>query len=329
MYKFKTIIALVMLVAVSSTFTSCKSDHLDGIENVNNSAKFTIDGKTYNAEKGVSSFQGDIKYDAGVVKIHDFIESKTNVYFKLGTLLNENEIGSTLMFESTDNIALSEIVLPTVGDEAGKKYTSYSGSVTFISENKVELSGCKFYEFNSYEVDVQDSIFVDVEGTINYSSEADNITYCETKENDASSTWIESFRIDGAVDVINVSGFNDGYYDYSYYLYRLSQKKTWDLELTPGNSGTPSFVHWKIFVDSNNDGSFDDSEEVFATISASDAMVVSTIKVAQITEQGRYKMRVMMKVVSSSTDANDIKGCDNVGNGEVEDYTVNVVKYNS
>ena len=323
MYKFKTIIVLVMLVAVSSTFTSCKSDHLDGIENVNNSAKFTIDGKTYNAEKGVSSFQGDIKYDAGIVKIHDFIESKTSVYFKLGTLLNENTVGRTLKFESADNVAFAEIVLPSDGGIQGKKYTSVSGAIEFVTINQVKLTGCKFLEFGTVDT------FVDVDGTINYTPTEDDILYCETKDNDASSIWIESFRIDGAVDILNVSGSNDGYYDYSYYLYRLSQKRTWDMELTPGNSGTPSFVHWKVFVDSNNDGSFDDSEAIFATATASDVMVVTPINVAQIIDQGRYKMRVMMKVVSSASDANDIKGCDNVGNGEVEDYTVNVVKYNS
>ena len=329
MYKFKIIIALVMLIAVSST--SCKSDHLDGVEDVNNSAKFTVDGKTYNAEKGVSSFEDDIKNSIGV-KIYDVLESKTNMYFKLWSLLNENEIGRTLKFESTDNVTFSEIVLPTVGDEAGKKYTSYSGSVTFISENEVKLSGCKFYEFNSYEVDVQDSIFVDVEGVLLYSSEGIEVTYCETKENDASSSWIESFRIKGGGDIINISGNNNGYYDYSYYLYKLSQLSwsSWTLEFTPGyKSSSSSFVHWKVFVDSNENGSFEDSEVVYATDIASEGVITSpSIKVPHI-ELGRYKMRVMMKVVTKADDVNDIKGCDNVGNGEVEDYTVNVVKYNS
>ena len=340
MYKFKFIIALVMLTAVS--FTSCKSDYLDGVEGVNNSAKFTINGKTYNAEKGVNTFYEDIK-DAEGVKIHDILESSTNVYFKLGTLLNENSVGTTLTFESTDNVAFSEIVLPAEGDVPGKKYTSVSGSIEFVSENEVRLTGCKFLEFGTVDT------FVDVEGVINFTPTIDDISYCETKENDASSTWIESFRIDGAVDILNVSGSNDGYYDYSYYLYRLSQKKKWDVYLTPGNSGTPSFAHWKIYVDSNNDGSFEGyyipnpeypdnseeeklfvSEEIYASETASQTEVlVEDLRVPQIEEQGRYKMRVMMKIVTSASDVNDIKGCDNVGNGEIEDYTVNVVKYNS
>ena len=291
MYKFKIIIALVALIAISSTFTSCKSDHLDAVEVINNYASFSIAGDVYTAQRGIAFSQQDKVSDTNLldVKIYEVLESKTNLYFKLATLLNENTIGRVLKFESTDNIVFSEIVLPKVGNDLGKKYTSISGSVIVISETEVKLSECKFYESNSYKVGVQDSIFVDVEAIINY-SQKDKMFYCETLDNDASSSWIESFKIKAGPGIyaFNVSGSDKGYHDYSSFVYRISKNYSFNMELTPGNIGTPSFVHWKIFVDLNADGSFDETEEIFATVSASETTISSPIQITDMENEGRY-----------------------------------------
>ena len=322
MYKFKVIIALI---AVSSIFTSCKSDHLDAVEVIDNYATFRIGDTDYTAQRGISFSQYQNVADNNFldVKIYNIIESRTNLYFKLGTLLNENIIGEVLEFDSADGIVFSEIVLPKVGEDYGKKYVSISGSVVFVSENEVKLSGCKFYEFNSYEVGVQDSIFVDVAAVINYIPE-DKIFYCETKENVATSTWIESFKVKAHPKYYasNVSGTDDGYHDYSSIVYRFSKNFSFNMELTPGGKGTPSFVHWKVFVDINNDGSFDGTEEIFATSTASKSTISTPIAIPDMKEDGKYyKMRVMMQVVGDANESNSITGCSNVGVGEVEDYT--------
>lgn len=329
MYKFKTIFTSVVLIVY--TLTSCSHTYLDDVDVSNEgSIDITIDGISYSATKGISVETKEFKDNNGNLKIYDFLQSKSNLYFNMRTLLNTNEVGGELRFESKLNGPSSEIAL----NNEGHKYLSISGSVNFVSRTQIKLSGCKFYEFNSEKDDdgniVRDSVFVDVEGVINYDSpEVENIDYCAVDNNDSSASWIESFLIDAGSrgdSIMNVSGNNDGYYDYSYYIYSLSQKYTFDMDLTPGHSGASSFVHWKVFVDLNSDGQFGDDEAIFATDVASQTKVSTPINVKDIENIGRYKMRVMMKVVTAADAVNDIKGCSDVSNGEVEDYTLNVSK---
>ena len=144
-------------------------------------------------------------------------------------------------------------------------------------------------------------------------------TYCDAKGIDASSEWIDKVQFHSTV---NASGNNSGYADYTDKVFNLQVGAETKMVLTPGFSGSALAQHWKVFIDFNNDGDFDDTDEtIFATTNTSSSAVSVQISLPSNRVEGVYRMRVMMKGTSS---ANDIDACSDVSKGEVEDYLVNL-----
>ena len=96
------------------------------------------------------------------------------------------------------------------------------------------------------------------------------------------------------------------------------------IDLTEGNNsfdltaGGGYSEHWSIYVDFNNDGTFDSSEKVLGGLSGQ-GTVTGNVSIPAGTAGGQYRMRVIMKYGSEAASA-----CGQIGDGEVEDYTVSV-----
>ena len=311
MDKLRSIYTLVLLIVVAISFTSCSDDGFKDLAS-SNSAELTIDGKKYVMEKGVSV--GEAGFDNnGTEMIYEFIKSQSELFFQLNSLKGKRIAGAEFEFEDSNNLVNSVIKLD--GDTPG--FISKSGIVKIVSDKEIKLIGCIYLEEGTDRE-------VSVDGTIKFEVGSMD-EFCEAK-GDASSAWIESLDVQG---VANVSGSDDGYGDFTYLLHKLSIKKNRTFELTPGYSSTGLLVHWKIFIDYNKNGDFSDAgETILMTTVASTNPYVETMKLPDAVE-GQYRMRVVMKVVANSGDVNNIDGCTNPEQGEVEDYTVKVVKYNS
>jgi uncharacterized lipoprotein YddW (UPF0748 family)/N-acetylmuramoyl-L-alanine amidase len=144
-------------------------------------------------------------------------------------------------------------------------------------------------------------------------------SYCEAKGLDSSSEWIENvkFKVKS-----NKSGNNNGYKDCTDVIYQLQVGDETYMELTPGFSGAALPQHWKVFIDFNNDGDFNDNGETFfETTSATITGIEEVISIPDNVEEGVFRMRVMMEGTSL---ANEIDCCTDVAKGEVEDYLVNL-----
>ena len=78
--------------------------------------------------------------------------------------------------------------------------------------------------------------------------------------------------------------------------------------------------HWKLWIDYNHDGDFeDDGEKVFGRKSSSKKMLVRKFTIPTTALLGSTRMRLSMER-NSSPDC-----CDVFDYGEVEDYTINIV----
>jgi len=123
----------------------------------------------------------------------------------------------------------------------------------------------------------------------------------------------------GGID--NTSANNSGGYgDYTAISTDLTIGESTSCTLTPDFQGTTYNENWKVWIDFNDDKDFNDAgEEVFNVIGGSTS-VSGTIAVPAGTSVVTTRMRVVMKWNGTPPNSGDI------GYGEAEDYTVNLVE---
>nr|MDA3865931.1 GEVED domain-containing protein [Salinivirgaceae bacterium] len=137
------------------------------------------------------------------------------------------------------------------------------------------------------------------------------IDYCASKGNNVTYEWLAGVQIG---DFTNNTAANGGYADFTGQVVNLAAGASVDVTLTPGFQSSTYAEYYKIWIDYNNDGDFEDAgEEVFAN-NASGA-VSGTLTVAS-NASGTTRMRVTMKYNAAPTP------CESFSYGEVEDYTV-------
>lgn len=139
-----------------------------------------------------------------------------------------------------------------------------------------------------------------------------SITYCTSQSNSNDLEWIAQVVIDG---FSNSSGASL-YSDFTGLTVDLTPGSSSNVVLTPGYSGSSQREFWRIWIDFNGDGDFEDAgEEVFVANNKKD--VVSGIMTISSSATGQTRMRISMKNAGSQGP------CEIFAGGEVEDYTVN------
>ena len=140
------------------------------------------------------------------------------------------------------------------------------------------------------------------------------IEYCTSQGNNYSYEWIAGV----VVGSLNNNSGAAGYTDYTSQTVNLTAGQSYDISLTPGFTSTTYNEYWKIWIDYNADGDFDDANELaFDAGSVSKSTVTGTLTVATGIETVT-RMRVSMKYDGAQT------ACESFSYGEVEDYTVNI-----
>ncbi len=144
--------------------------------------------------------------------------------------------------------------------------------------------------------------------------------YCESAGSRVQYEWIAGVQV-GSFN--NASGAQT-YSDFTTQTVTLNRGQSNAITLTPGHSGTAYDEYFRVWVDYNKDGDFSDAGELtFDAGTASNSAVNGTITPNTSVSLGTTRMRVSMKY-NAAPDA-----CGNIGDGEVEDYTVNITNGNT
>lgn len=147
-----------------------------------------------------------------------------------------------------------------------------------------------------------------------------NIGYC-TPSSDQTVTYIDNFSTSvGTVNISNLaSGYTAGGYQNNASTMSVSvpasENINWDLELVGGTVGVSIWIDW------NNDLTFDLSEREFNTTSYTDGPLNGSIPVDIATVPGDYRMRVLIHWNDPEPD----DACASNPRLEAEDYTVTVL----
>jgi len=136
-------------------------------------------------------------------------------------------------------------------------------------------------------------------------------TYCASQSNSNALDWISGVNI-GTFS--NTSGASL-YSDFTSQIVGLVSGSSYNVNLTPYFVGKDQREFWRIWIDFNADGDFDDSGEQVFTANNKKTAVSGSISIPSgLSRQTR--MRVSMKNGGAPS------ACETFSNGEVEDYTV-------
>jgi Zn-dependent metalloprotease len=187
------------------------------------------------------------------------------------------------------------------------------GSVTGTSANITGLSPSTAYSFKvrAHDAAGNNSGF---SNTVNVTTLSNSITYCTSQGNNTNDEYIDRVQL-GSIN--NLSGNNGGYADFTSISTTLAKGSSNTITITPRWTGTVYYEAYRVWIDYNQDGDFNDSGEQVYTRSRTKASSVSgSFTIPSSALNGATRMRVSMKYNANST------SCETFTYGEVEDYTV-------
>lgn len=147
-----------------------------------------------------------------------------------------------------------------------------------------------------------------------YDNECDDLEYCESQGLSTFAEYIESVLF---ASMINESGNDGGYRDYTNISIPVNRGEVYDIALTPGFEINVYREYWSVWIDFNKDGDFDDGNELIFQ-GNSKTQISGTIGIPFSAYLGTTRMRVSMRYNSETAP------CTNMNYGEVEDYTVSI-----
>lgn len=150
-----------------------------------------------------------------------------------------------------------------------------------------------------------------------------DLEYCDNTSDDASGEYLDSLIIG---PLVNPSGNNGGYAFFDAFNPKYIAGDTYDVWLRPGFTAGEFDEQFRIWLDMNQDGVFDESELLLDSIlEEGNISLVNTITVSADALPGQTRMRVSMAFANPFFPTNQ-EPCGVIDFGEVEDYCVEIVK---
>ncbi|WP_299207936.1 endonuclease [uncultured Dokdonia sp.] len=223
--------------------------------------------------------------------------------------LTASNVGETTLMLSwnaaTDNVGVTS-------------YDVYQGSTvignpTTTSYTVSGLSPTTNYTFSVRAKDAASNVS-NVSNTVTVTTDATVFNYCTSGGNNASYEHIDFVGVGG---ISNATGANGGYVDFTNQTGVIGYGAN-SIVLSVGFSGQSYTENWGVWIDFNQNGTFDTSEKVVTGSTSSTGNLSYTFTVPTSALEGTTRMRVAMKWNGDSTP------CETFSYGEVEDYSVTI-----
>jgi bacillolysin len=206
---------------------------------------------------------------------------------------------------STDNVAVTG-------------YNVYNGAtlVTTITGTTYAVTGLSpstTYSFTIKAKDAKENLSA-ASNSVSVTTSANNLTYCTSKGKSVSYEYIDYVGIGG---IANTTGANGGYGNFTTQTANIPYGSN-TIVLSAGFTVISFKEYLGVWIDFNQNGTFENSEKVVNTSTNSASNLSYTFTVPGTALTGTTRMRISLKRNSAST------ACETFSNGEVEDYTVNI-----
>lgn len=222
------------------------------------------------------------------------------------TASNTTSTGTTLSWTAvTDNIAVT-------GYQVFKGATLLA-TVSGLTYTATGLTASTAYTFSIKAKDA-DGNLSGASNVVSITTLAPPPTYCASKGGSVVKEYIDYVAIGG---IANTTAKNGGYGNFTAQIGTVVIG-TNTIIVSAGFTSAALLEFWKVWIDYNKNGVFDDAELMVSTSSNSSANLSFTFTAPSTALLGTTRMRVSMKNGSAQTACQAFKA------GEVEDYTVNV-----
>ncbi len=213
-------------------------------------------------------------------------------------------------------------------DSFGIRYRSFGeGSWNYVTTTNYyytleDLSPCTNYEYQVHSIcGLVESVYSPASSFKTKGCGAClDYNYCKVENINANFEWIESIRING---ILNSSGGDAGYGNFSSFIYNFNTEVAYDFELQPGfpNPNSTDLEYFMIWIDLNQDGDFKDANELIFDqgVALNTFPVVGNFTLPSTALEGSTRMRVAMKYNAAPSTA-----CESDFSGEIEDYCINI-----
>ena len=205
-------------------------------------------------------------------------------------------------------------------------YNSTTGTVTFnVQDPQImidSLMPCASYVATVFSncIDPGDQLLTVPFQTLGCTSCAD-IPFCSVSAGSASTEWIAAVAIGG---INNASASDGGYGDYTGVSTVLNVNQTYPISITPGFSGLSYYEYFRVWMDWNANGLWEDNELAWDPGVPSNTISSGSISVPADAQLGSVRMRVGMTYYGLSGSGEIPLACGSFNYGEFEDYCVDV-----
>ncbi|AUP77592.1 M14 family zinc carboxypeptidase [Flavivirga eckloniae] len=149
---------------------------------------------------------------------------------------------------------------------------------------------------------------------MNFTTTDTSITYCASKGTNVSDEYIDYVGLGG---ITNTTAANAGYGDFTNLVANIGTG-TNTIVVSAGFTNVAYSEYWSVWIDYNQNGTFDTEEQIVSNLSNSSANQSFNFDVPATALLGNTRMRVSMKYSTASAP------CETFTYGEVEDYSVNI-----
>jgi chitodextrinase len=189
------------------------------------------------------------------------------------------------------------------------------GTATSISYAVTGLSAATTYAFTIKAKDAAGNLSA-TSNSVSITTTSSALTYCNSKGNSVADEYIGKVQVN---TINNSSTGNNGYTDFTNISTNLSKGTSYTITVTPTWTGTVYSEGYAVWIDYNQNGSFDDANElVWSKATSTTTPATGSFTVSTSALNGSTRMRVSMKYNGVPT------SCEAFSYGEVEDYTVNI-----
>ena len=211
---------------------------------------------------------------------------------------------------ATDNVAVT-------GYDVFRNSALIGSTTTATTFAVTGLTASTAYTFNVRAKDAAGNVSLN-SNTVSVTTLAvSTVTYCVSRGNNTVDEFINRVQL-GTIN--NLSGNNGGYGNYTALSTNLVRGRSNSITITPTWTGVIYSEAYRVWIDYNRDGDFlDTGEQVVNVTKTKTTPIARSFTVPTTALLGTTRMRVSMKYNASPT------SCETFTDGEVEDYSVNIV----
>jgi hypothetical protein len=148
-----------------------------------------------------------------------------------------------------------------------------------------------------------------------------DIPFCQVTTGSASTEWIANVTLSG----INHTSVSDGGYgNYTDVSTTLNQNQTYSISITPGFSGLAYYEYFRVWLDWNANGIWEDNELAWDPGVPSNTVASGSITVPVNAQLESIRMRVGMTYYGLSGSGEIPLACGTFNYGEFEDYCIQI-----